>query len=88
MVPIESLNEDLAEVSLTIEDTNEEIDEQNEGNEGGPGWSAMASMCKPSTSLGKREENWGEEDQWLIFWRFLDSFPFYRSRSFSIGSFS
>ena len=88
MVPIESLNEDLAEVSLTIEDTNEEIDEQNEGNEGGPGWSAMASMCKPSTSLGKREENWGEEDQWLIFWSFLGSFPFYRSRSFSIGSFS
>ena len=54
MVPIESLNEDLAEVSLTIEDTDEEIDEQNEGNEGGPGWSAMASMCKSSTSLGRR----------------------------------
>ena len=88
MVPIESLNEDLAEVSLTIEDTDEEIDEQNEGNEGGPGWSAMASMCKPSTSLGKRVENWGEEDQWLIFRSFLGSFPFYRSRSFSIGSFS
>ena len=72
MVPIESLNEDLAEVSLTIEDTDEEIDEQNEGNEGGPGWSAMASMCKPSISLGRREEKWGEEDQWLNF-RFFPS---------------
>ena len=88
MVPIESLNEDLAEVSLTIEDTDEEIDEQNEGNEGGPGWSAMASMCKPSTSLGRREEQWGEEDQWLNFRSFLGSFPFYRSWSISKGSFS
>ena len=60
MVPIESLNEDLAEVSLTIEDTNEEIDEQNEGNEGGPGWSAMASICKPSSSLGRREMGRGK----------------------------
>ena len=80
MVPIESLNEDLAEVSLTIEDTDEEIDEQNEGNEGGPGWSAMASMCKSSTSFGRREDKWGEEDQWLYFRSFLGSFPFYRSR--------
>ena len=83
MVPIESLNEDLAEVSLTIEDTDEEIDEQNEGNEGGPGWSAMASMCKPSSSQGRREENWGEENQWLNFRSFLGSFPFYRSGLFS-----
>ena len=45
------MNEDLDEVTLAIEDTDEEVDEQNEGNEGGPGWSAMASMCKPSTSL-------------------------------------
>ena len=60
MVPIESLNEDLAEVSLTIEDTDEEIDEQNEGNEGGPGWSAMASICKPSSSLGRREMGRGK----------------------------
>ena len=83
MVPIESLNEDLAEVSLTIEDTDEEIDEQNEGNEGGPGWSALASVCKPSSSHGRREENWGEENQWLNFRSFLGSFPFYRSGLFS-----
>ena len=40
------------------EDEEEEEDEQDEG---GPGWSM--SMCKPSTSLGRREEKWGEEDQ-------------------------
>ena len=49
------MNEDLDEVTLAIEDTDEEVDEQNEGNEGGPGWSAMASLCKPSTSLRRRE---------------------------------
>ena len=88
--------ENLADVSLTIEDTDEdeedkedeeeEEDAQNEGNEGGPGWSAMASICKPSSSLGRREEKWGEENQWLNFRSFLGSFPFYRSRSISIGS--
>ena len=82
------MNEDLDEVTLAIEDTDEEVDEQNEGNEGEPGWSAMASMCKPSTSLGRREDKWGEDDQWLNFRSFLGSFPFYRSRSFSKGSFS
>ena len=57
--------------------------ERNEGNEGGPGKSAMASMCKPSSSHGRREENWGEENQWLNFRSFLGSFPFYRSGLFS-----
>ena len=62
---------DLADVTLAIEDTDEdeegEEEEQDEQDEGGPGWSAMASMCKPSTSLGRWEEKWGEEDQWLNF---------------------
>ena len=71
---------------LTIEDTDEEIDEQNEGNEGGPGWSAMASMCKPSSSHGRRKEKLGEENQWLNIRSFLGSFPFYRSRSIFLGS--
>ena len=35
--------------------------------EGGAGWSAMALMCKSSTSFGRREDKWGEEDQWLNF---------------------
>ena len=48
--------------------------------EGGAGWSAMALMCKSSTSFGRREDKWGEEDQWLNFRSFLGSFPFYRSR--------
>ena len=60
---------DLADVTLAIEDTDEdeEGEEEEEQDEGGPGWSAMASMCKPSTSLGRREEKWSEEDQWLNF---------------------
>ena len=40
--------------------------------EGWAGWS--------STSFGRREDKWGEEDQWLNFRSFLGSFPFYRSR--------
>ena len=64
------------------EDEEEEEDEQDEG---GPGWSAMASMCKPSTSLGRREEKWGEEDQGLNFRSSLGYFPLYSSRSISIG---
>ena len=46
----------------------------------------MASMCKPSISLGRTEEKWGEEDQGLNFRSFLGSFPFYRSRSIFQGS--
>ena len=46
----------------------------------------MASLCKPSISLGRREEKWGEEDQWLNFRSSLGYFPLYRSRSISIGS--
>ena len=84
MVPIE----DLTDVTLAIEDTDEDEedkeDEDDEEDEGGPGWFALASMCKPSTSLGRREEKWGEED--LNFRSFLGSL--YRSRSISIGSFS
>ena len=88
--------ENLADVSLSIEDTDEDEEDkedeeeeegaQNEGNEGGPGWSAMASICKPSSSLGRREEKWGEGNQWLNFRSFLGFFPFYRSRSISKGS--
>ena len=65
---------DLADVTLAIEDTDEdeEGEEEEEQDEGGPGWSAMASMCKPSISLGRREEKWGEEDEWLNF-RFFPS---------------
>ena len=84
--------ENLADVSLTIEDTDEdeedkedeeeEEDAQNEGNEGGPGWSAMASMCKPSTSLGRGEEEWGKEDHWLILGAFQSLFL---SRSIFFG---
>ena len=49
---------DLADVTLAIEDTDEdeEGEEEEEQDEDGPGWSAMASMCKPSISLGRREE--------------------------------
>ena len=66
MIPIE----DFTDVTLSIEDTDEdeedkedeeeEEDAQNEGNEGGPGWSAMASICKPSSSLGRREMGRGK----------------------------
>ena len=79
--------EDLADVILSIEDTyedeedkEEEEDEQNKVNEGGPGWSAMASMCKHSISLGRKEVKRGEKDQWL------NSSSFFRF--FSFGSFS
>ena len=59
------------------EHEHDEEDEQDEQDEVGPGWSAMASMCKPSTSLRRREEKWDEEDQGLNFRSFLGSFPFY-----------
>ena len=53
-----------------------DLGDEDEEDEGGPGWSAMASICKPSSSLGRREEKWGEENQWLNFRSFLGSFPF------------
>ena len=79
---------DLADVTLAIEDTDEdeEGEEEEEQDEGGPGWSAMASMCKPSISLGRREEQ--GEDQWLNFRSSLGYFPLNGSRSISIGYFS
>ena len=62
--------ENLADVSLSIEDTDEDEEDkedeeeeegaQNEGYDGGPGWSAMASICKPSSSLGRREMGRGK----------------------------
>ena len=47
----------------------------------------MASLCKPSISLGRREEKWGVEDQWLNFRSFLllGSFPFYFHRFIFLG---
>ena len=59
MVPIEDLADVLLSIEVTDEDEEdkegeeEEEDEQNEGNEGGPGWSAMVSMFKPSISWNK-----------------------------------
>ena len=90
------LIEDLAYVTRAIEDTDEdeedkedeeeEEDEQmKEMNAGQAGllWRQCANL---QPLLEERKRNGA--DHWLNFRRFLGSFPFYISRSISIGSFS